>query len=320
MSFDFNKEGNQYQFLAGAERPDFIVLGKAATKYLDELNGLISQRHETGDDEEKRLMVSASGCLKKLDAFFLQSWRLAQRIPRILQRILEKPPMQPGTMIGLRDIKALTDFESLLFHGRALLDRLTFYLAKQNYNQDCDKFNKLRNVLANIGKKDERAQSALKIIDESLPSIRGLLIDSEDGKKSLRSTLIHKSTTVENTSCDFTIHALSGGGQIRFDSEIMQFPLMGSAWSLTKYVPFLTLNLLGIYLEHATTLPLYQCNPTWENPFVHFSGHIDPDRKGQIISLVKMHPSGFEIISEQHLQPDVVRLADNSQVSEKPKD
>lgn len=306
MDFNFTKEGKQYDFHAVTpKRSDFNALGDKAARYLAKLEQIISEKHQEEDNTQKQLMISSYGCIERLTAFLLQSKRLAQHA----QEIYKQSSPRPGEMLAFIRNEVLFDFESLIFHARALLDRLTFYLAKQFYNQDCSRLNKLRNVLDNFKQKDPRVQQALSIVDESLPHFSGLLIDTEDNVKSLRSGLIHKSTTWETTTCVFTFHSLPDGRAIRFDYEIQQYPLIGSAWLLSKYVPFFALNILGIYMGAEYLLPLKECEPIWENRLSHFSYYLDPTSSGPRFSIVKMNPSGADIITKL-LKPSVLKPAD----------
>jgi len=207
-------------------------------------------------------------------------------------------------MVAFRNNIALFDFETLLFHSRALLDRITFFIARQIYNQDCDRPNKLKNVLLDFIKKDMRANQAIKILDETMSTFCGLIIDS-DTDKSLRSHLIHKSTSGESTTCAFTIHTAPENTVIRFDYEIKAYPLMGSAWLLSSYIPYFALNILAVYIGHDNILRLDDCKPIWENNLICFSQNIDHSGCGPKLSIAKMHPSGFELISK-NLKPSVL--------------
>ncbi len=292
MDSDYNKNGVQYRYIAVApEKPDIRVLGDNAINYVIRLKKIIANKHYNGDNPQKNQMVSLNGCIERLIAFLFQSYRISQYALEIYKRT--SPP--PKVMSAFVHDKVLFDFESLLYHGRALLDRITFYLSKQVYNQDCDVFNKLSNVLKNFEHRDSRIPYALKLINESLPAFQGLLIDANNGRKSLRSRLIHKSTTGESTTCAFTIHTLSDGSIIRFDYELMEYPLVANAFTLTKYVSYFTLNIIGKYLEYNKNLKLEDCNPTWENRLIHFSSFVDPTSTGPKFSIVKMNPSGFSL-------------------------
>jgi hypothetical protein len=292
MSFDFNKKGQKYGFVAFAnDKTDFGVLSEKAFKYFCELQNIISKKHQHGDEAQKKLMVGAQGCLERLEAFLVQSNRLSEHN----KSVCNQPSPKPGSMVAFRDTTAIFDFETLLFHSRALLDRITFFITKQIYNQNCDKPNKIKNVLNNFIKKDGRARQTIQIIEEAMPSFWGLIVDTENGAKSLRSHLIHKSTSGENTTCAFTIHSTPENKVVRFDYEVKGYPIIGSTWGLSKYIPFMSLNLLGIYVGHDIGIALNECIPIWENSLKCFSQFIDASASGPTFSIIKMHPSGVEI-------------------------
>ncbi len=303
MSFDFNKKGQTYGFEAHAgDKSDFGVLREKAFCHFSELQSMISSKHQHGDEKIQKLMVGAQGCYERFEAFLVQSQRLANHSISVLK---QKAP-EPGSMVAFRDTLAVYDFEALLFNSRALLDRISFFIAKQIYNQDCDKPNKLKNVLENFIQKDSKARQAIEIIDEAMPVFIGLVIDSENGQKSLRSHLIHKSTSGENTTCAFTIHSAPNDQVIRFDHEINGFPLIGSAWLISKYIIYFSINLLGIYLEIDFVLPIDECTPRWDNNLKCFSRFIDETNIGPPFSMIKMNPSGVNIF-KRHLRPEVLK-------------
>ena len=186
-----------------------------------------------------------------------------------------------------------------------MLDRITFFIAKQIYGQDCDSPKKLKNIINNFTKKNKRADQAMQIIDEAMPAFYGVILDAENGDKSLRSHLIHKSTSGESTTCSFTIHTAPEKRVIRFDSEIKGYPLIGSAWKLSQYIPFISLNLLGVYLGHDNAISLDECMPMWSNNLKCFSEHIDESENGPKFSILTMNPSGTEIITK-HLKQSVL--------------
>ena len=302
MSFDFNKKGQKYAFAAVAnDKTDFGVLSEKALSYFCELQNTISKTHQDGDDTKKRLMVSAQGCLERLEAFFVQSKRLSEHN----KSVCSQPAPPQGSMVAFRDTTAIFDFETLLFHSRALLDRITFFITKQIYNQNCDRPNKIKNVLNNFIEKDGRASRSIQIVDEATPAFYGFIVDTENGVKSLRSHLIHKSTSGESTTCVFTIHSASENRVIRFDYEIKGYPIMGSAWELSKYIPFVALNLLGIYVGYDIAISLHECMPIWNNNLKCFSQFIDESASGPTFSIIKMHPSGVEI-KTRHLKQSVL--------------
>jgi len=302
MSFDFNKKGQKYEFAAFAnDKTDFGVLSETALNYFCELQKIISKTHQHGDDTQKRLMVGAQGCLERLEAFLVQSKRISEH----KKSVCSQPAPHPGSMVAFRDTTAIFDFETLLFHSRALLDRITFFIAKQIYNQNCDRLTRIKNVLNNFIEKDGRASRSIQIIDESMPTFYGLIVDTENGGKSLRSHLIHKSTGGESTTCAFTIHSAPENNVIRFDYEIKGYPIIGSAWELSKYIPFISLNLIGIYVGYDIAITLNECIPIWENNLKCFSRFIDESANGPTFSIIKMNPSGIEI-NKRHLKQSVL--------------
>lgn len=307
MNFNFNKKGVDYKYTAiGQESPNVKILKQPALEYIKVLKRIISKEHENGDVNKKNQMISLLGCYERLEGFLHQSYRLSI----YANKIYLFPSYGPGTTCSHRENFALYDYELLLFQGRAILDRLTFYISKQVYNQDCSRFDKLSNVLGDFLKKDKRAKTAIDLIEDSTSFFKGLLIDGENYKKSLRSRLIHKSTIGESLTCVFTIHTLPDGRVIRFDYEVLEYPLFGSTWILTKYIAYFCLNIIGLYLNHDKRIDIKECEPIWENKFAHFSSFIENKHKGIEFSIINMNPSGFELITRK-LNLRVLNHAEN---------
>jgi len=301
MSLNFNKKEQEYGYLAvGNEENNFGVLNEKAHNYFRQIQRIIYNKHNDGDKDQKRLMVGAQGCLERLESILI----LSNRLDVYNKSVCNQQHPSPGSFVGFKITNAMFDFESILFHSRALLDRITFFISKQIYNQDCDKPNKIINVLNNFVKNDNRASQAIQIVDDSMPAFLGLIIDN-DNEKSLRSHLIHKSTIGENTTCVFTIHSAPGNKVLRFDYEVKGYPIIGSSWELSKFIPFYSLNLLGIYIGCDKTIALHDCIPIWKNNLIHFSNLIDETESGPKFSTVKMNPSGFEV-NTSFLKPSIL--------------
>ncbi len=302
---DFTKKDQNFYYKAvGQNINEHKILNTDASTVFNNLYKEISRQHSQNETNKSRL-ISFHGCIERLRSCLLYSKRLSKHHIDICN---QKMP-EPGGLIAYDWNTARFDFESFIFHSRALLDRLTFLICKQIYNQDCDKFNKIIKCLKNSVKSDKKVERTLEIIEQCFDSFEGLLFD-KNNEKSLRSSLIHKSTISENTICAFTFHCLSNSEIIRFDYEIKEYPLFGSTWNITKYISFLTLNLLGIYLDISDTVSFDQCNPLWENKFIHFSKYIKNDENSINLSIVKMNPSGFEIQTEK-LDKSVLNISDS---------
>jgi hypothetical protein len=250
MGGDYNENGEQYQAsISVHEDRSFGVLNKETREFYDLINNIILQRYKKSKDESDSSKVSyknMSSCMSCLDGFLYQCSKLIYHNNEIFKQIPEQDITD--TVACFSSIETCTDFESLLYQGRATLDRLTFFISKQIYNSETDKFNKLENVLANFEKRDERARKSINIIKSSIGYFQGLLINDYSGRTSLRSLLAHSKSHEEAINGAFTIHRKNNFVLI-FDQEINNFPMIISSNLLNRYVPFLILNILAIYLE-----------------------------------------------------------------------
>ncbi len=294
---------------SGQDQFGYDVMKPEAAEFLTKIHHTISQYWRDEESARHIEMKNLYGCLQRLHSFLFISKQLAQEV----FRLYATPVPPPGAMIFAASDAISIYFESLLFHGRAALDRLTAYVAPVHKQQNCDKFSKLRNVLHNDAQKDNRAQHALNIIDVVLPIFQGILLDT-DMTKALRSALIHRCSLGELTITGFTFHRLPDERLLLFDQEIRYgvkhpvFPLIHSAWLLCQYVPFVILNILAIYLEQHAQLTLEACAPLWQNRCVVFSQFITPENSGIRFTVIKVLPGRFTLITET-LSPDVLTLA-----------
>jgi hypothetical protein len=176
MQRDFNQQGQNYNYLAlGQKAIDYGILQEPGRNLLSLLTEKVSRDLTEASPKEEKALLNIHACLQRFRSLLLQSSRIANHSQEALRII---PP--PGAMLAAGIDDTCIDFESLLFHGRAALDRLTFYLCLQHYNQpNADRFSKLRNVMLNFNKEDPKARKTLDFLEEVLPSLEGILVDTE---------------------------------------------------------------------------------------------------------------------------------------------
>jgi len=297
---DYNEAGERYQYTAvgkGAGEATYRVLRPTALQFYEELEKAVRDRIRSND----AISLPAFACLQRFQSFLYYS-RLFADNTSALYRLT--PP--PGSLVGAGLDEACVVFESLLFHGRAALDRLSFFVAAQVHRQNVDKFSKLANVLANFSDKDPRASRTRGFISDSLPYLEGIVLDTEDS--SLRSALVHRRSIGEITTTAFTVHSLKDGKVLRFDHELQRRPLVHSAQRLNQAITYAVLNTLGTYINLGSGIAIDQCRPAWDNLTVCFTEYVDPGKAGPRFSVVKMLPDGFRIHTE-HLRPEVLGFA-----------
>jgi hypothetical protein len=298
MGGDYNKNGDQYQAASSAhEDRSFGVLNNETRVFYDLINNIILNKYKKSKDENDLSKISLyknmNSCMSCLDGFLYQCSKLSYHNNEIFKQIPEQDITD--TMACFSSIETCTDFESLLYQGRATLDRLTFFISKQIYDSETDKFNKLENVLGNFEKRDERARKSINIIKSSIGYFQGLLINDYSGKTSLRSLLAHSKSHEEAINGAFTIHR-SNNGVLIFDQEINNFPMIISSNILNRYVPFLILNILAIYLE-VDGIGEEKVSSSWNPICINSSEYRieEGDVDGVDFSVIVLNPIGFTI-------------------------
>jgi hypothetical protein len=291
MHGDFNQAGHQYETLAVAGDPGhYQMLAGEGAKFFEDLQKHFCSKW-AGDlqSSELKRWTATIDCLR---SFLYQVRRMADHAKHLCGPI---PPLEQ--MMGLSGMEALADFEALLYFGRSALDRLTFAIAKQTYGQECEKFDKFANVLANYEKKDKRATQARTLVELVLSDFQGILIDGKDGKTGLRSLLAHSRSTGESVTHVFTIHRGADGRVLRFDLELNRIGVLNAAWMLNRSIPFVVLNLVALYSEFNRKLTLMACEPTWQPQCIRLSSFVDSTGKGPRFTTMKTNACAFEIIT-----------------------
>jgi len=301
MEGDFNIKGKTYAYMAqGKERPDFGALRPKAFDLFLKIQTSVSQNLIQVSESQRGYLNDIFSCTQRLSSFLYHSNRFTFHI-KSLNSIA--PPK--NQLIYSAIDEACIDFESLLFLGRAALDRLAYFVASRVYEQkNADKFSNLQNVLQNFIEKDDRAENADAIISKSNPAFEGLITDSAE-TQALRSALIHRRSIGEVTTYGFTVHGLPDGRLLFFDCEIGNKPLIGSAEYLFKHVNFVSLNLLSIYGDFDAQVNINDCSPLWDHNIVHYSSYIDSSNSGPKFSIIRAHPDGFRILTN-HLRAEVL--------------
>lgn len=306
MDFDFNKEGQAYEFMAvPGPSADYGTISKPGAGYLDALQKSISKNWNNSQGSEQAFLGDLMSCIERLTSFLFQ----CSRIPAHQERICTVIP-QMKDAVSVSAVEACVDFESLLFLARAAIDKLTFCIATRIYGQKCDKFQKLINILSNFNKKDKKAAKTTETLNFILPKVKGILINSDDGKTSLRSLLAHRRSFGESITGSFTIHHGDGNRVLRFDHEVCGYPLIGTSWRLNQLISFIILKIVGIYSDYENTITLKDCNPAWKKRFIPLSKYIDDSDKGLKITIPILTHSGVKI-NNRCLKREVLKLSES---------
>jgi hypothetical protein len=310
-------EAINYLLLGGHER--YIkILPHHPLRALDQLNSAISKAWTPVGELGQPRLRKAKACLDRLEAFCLQVTRLAEHarslarrpFPEKYEREARKRLGSSGFRRGMISMRvfdeACTDFESLLFHGRAALDVVTRFIASE-HNQYNESFSDLRNLLTrNAPREDPRASAMLHVLDKT-PEIEGVLADPP-GEKSLRSKVAHYTSLQVGIRSAFTVTRLNDGGLLMFDCSALGYPAFATTRKLARDVPFVVLSAVAAYLREPILLTRAGCEPAWRIPTVVFDEFLDKTQAGPIFAVGAPTPDGFKWRRE-HLRPEVLRFA-----------
>ncbi|WP_028299042.1 hypothetical protein [Oceanospirillum beijerinckii] len=303
---NFNQVGQEYQALAIAGDPKHHnMISKEGAQFFECLEKHLISEYKV--EENRKNLDKWISALDYLRAFMYQ----VSKIKIHSDKIHSSVPAEPGTMICISGSDALTDFESLLYLARSALDKLTFAIAKRTYNQNCDKFNKLGNILKGRPK-DQNAKDLVLVIEAVIESFRGTLInypstDSKDRSTGLRSLFAHSRATEESLDHGFVCHRIDKRKALLLDLELDGHGLISVSHTLNKNITYLMLNCISIYSGYNKTITLSDCEPSWVNSFVCISKY-ESSSSSEQITVVKPDRISFSIINK-NIDPKIYKKA-----------
>ncbi len=281
--------------------PHLDILSPAAKALHEALRADIRARWDAGQPADQARMDRIAGCLDKLAASLLQVCRLRSFDDHLVDIAKDLPS---GRYVVLRGDEACADLEALLLHGRACLDRLTWFVAGE-FHQACSSFRRLANVLANF-QSDARATRLLGVISEAQPWLHKIYVRL-DSVVSLRDAVGHRQAITEGMRACFGIfrsmeRALITDCEVEFARGEPPFGLLSVAAESARYLPFVVLNAAACFLEKPP-IPLTECIPMWESRAVPITQYVIDEPEGsplgpfQLQYAVRMLPSGFRLSS-----------------------
>ncbi|MCH7795178.1 MAG: hypothetical protein IH900_08580 [Proteobacteria bacterium] len=316
-----DKQGSIHYLALGWSK-GWGMLADHPKKRLKDLYSKVSADFDSASASEADKLAKISGCLDRLNAFLLQVYRISQHAERLRRpdtmiamlppqteiqgdpnalQALASMPRTAGTMEGANMEDCCADFESLIFHGSAALDRLSKYLINAAH------FRKLKTRLdSGKSKYDHRGQRR-QLLRES-PSLSEVFL-VRTGGAIYRDRLTHEQSLMEGINHSFTIHNLEPRKAIVFDCEAFGLPVLTTAWKLSKDLPFFILNLLSLEFAGWDKIDRSDFSPEWSNPAIDFREYLAEDDEGSLrFSLYRSQPKGFKI-QEVSLRPEVLERA-----------
>ena len=284
------------------DRDDYGVLPPKANQLMTRLRRIAQERAAT----DERLARHCTGALDRLRSFLLQVRRMdehAEALRKSLKAVAAESRGDYTFQAAHQGDSACTDFESLLFHGKAALDRMTIFVAAA-HNQRLDRFNALAKFLAQTAPQVP-AVKALRPLLAECDAINGSLVDLGEG--SLRSRVTHRSSLTEGVVSHFTILTRQRGRVLVLDCEAFGYGVLTQSRRLGVEVPFLVLNALKLYVDAPKPLTTGSFRRK-HLPVVRVSDFATDDETKPYVHLVKIEPGGA-VVRQQHVDPAMFRLA-----------
>ena len=337
---DYNEPGKEYLAYSApfGERFDSGVFSDQPYEFLKFINDELSKRINRKNSNEIEMLSKLNGCMNRLKSFLFCSKRLMDHAIQITSypyelenlskaakviQFVEKPDFSPPGELRIDSFETGADFESMIFHGGATLDKLAQFVSQESQNP-CNHYSQLEIKLREAQQNDIRAEHMFRAVNECKSLLTGILLGVPN-KGALRNKLIHESSLFELTKMIFVIHWLEDGSVLRFDHEIFDYPLLGTTWSLTNVVTYLVMKAAALYLGRTAQGAIFQefhhawqinrglFTPKFDNPIIHFSKYKDPEGIGPIFSVGKTLTNGFTIDS-YHIKQEVFHLAESPPV------
>lgn len=300
----------EVKFIAfGDDARGHNLLPEEAVKLWIKIEKYLNVQWKTGDKYRLSLI---DGCLKKLEATLLQVYRIKQSYNSLLKSAKQQKNKKISYSF-FRGDTACTDFESLLFHSRATLDILTWFLSKE-FKNSCSSYRSLPNILQDHAPKSETAKKLIDIHEKSIKLINGLLSTVEQ-EKSLRDFIAHLGPASAKMENCFGIVFTNQRKAILFDCELDGHPVFRIASQSAQYISFIVLNMIAATLgEEGLSLEQLACK--WVPKTIVLSESLVEEPKGSphrepfTIVVKKTNPDGFDAQSV-NIKPDIYKSAIN---------
>ncbi|MFY9136416.1 hypothetical protein [Zwartia sp.] len=233
-----------------------------------------------------------------------------------------EPMHHPPALIGISSQRLEIEVETLLLKATGTLERIAQLV---NFQCQLGGVRYFKGVAELLKSHEDRSphKSILELIEEVIPIFSRTIISDSITKDCLRNAIAHRASSPELMDKGFCVNWLEDGSLLAFDAELNNLPLVASVRELARAMPYFTLQCIKSLLElapeksHAkawareSTFNQQFFEPTWLNPFLHYSFLISPENKGPLVSLLRWLPGGFQT-HQQHLLPEIFEMAVSS--------
>ena len=336
MMANYNKDG--VAFIAYRQDMAHGISGYMPENAILARLNLTKALHADAVDQENHYWIQHYlGALHHLDGFLLVVESIVNQLNYLQNNLLSPSPCplfpkiivkeeghtepmhHPPALIGISSQRLEVEVETLLLKATGTLERVA-----QLVNFQCDlggvrSFSRMLDRLKmNLDKPLHK--TIMGLITEVNPIFSKTILADQKTKDCLRNAIAHRASSHELMDKGFSINWLEDGTLLAFDAELNNLPLVASVRDLARAVPYFTLQCIKSLLElapeksHAkawareSTFNQQFFEPTWLNPFLHYSLLISSENKGPLVSLLRWLPGGFQTY-QQHLIPEIFEMA-----------
>lgn len=277
------------------------------------------------------------GALHHLEGFLLAVESIVERLDYLQKNLLspepcipfpkvivkreghQEPLHNPPALIGVSSKRLEIEAETLLLKAFSAVERVGQLIDSQCQLGGTYHFHRIPERLRER-QNDARCVALLGLIALVTPVFTKTILSAPGTNQSLRNAIAHRASSPELMDKAFSVQWQKNGSVLAFDAEYGEFPLVGTVRELAKAMPFFVLQAIKVMLANAPqdsrarawsesqALNIDGFEPTWRNPFLHYSAWKDPDGKGPVVSVLRWMPGGFQT-HQTSLKAEVLGLA-----------
>ena len=297
---------NMHAIAIGEDNPNYFdhVISNNVINHYRKIKNFLHK--EWKDKNKQKSLLEIRGCLDKFSSIIFQINRLNKHQKVLLTNVVNfLDNEKKDLMMAINIEEACYDFEALLLHSRSTLDRLTWFITRDNNkNNPNNSFKDFRNVIEN-NFPDLIKNNLLKILNQCV-WLEDFIITKDNQHRSVRDSIAHYSSFNEKTEYCFNIVSIGKNEIIVTDMESYDIKLFQSTLNICYYLPFFVLNVLSYYTINEN-IELNECLPKLKNLTVGISDYLenldDQPLKSTKITLCKyFNPDSFTLRTDNYIE------------------
>lgn len=333
---NYNEEGERYI----TYRQDIVqgIGGYMPQPSVNALLGLVAAMNADAVDQQNHPWIGEFlGTLHHLEGLLLTVESIVEQLDYLQKHLLspepcipfpktivkreghQEPVHAPPALIGVSSKRLEIEAETFLLKAFSTVERVGQLIDAQCQLGGTYKFH---GIPARLRERqdDARCAALLDLIALVTPVFSKTILAAPGTNQSLRNAIAHRASSPELMDKAFSVQWLDNGAVLAFDAEYGDFPLIGTIRELAKAMPFFVLQAIKVMLMNAPQASQARAwserhifnhdgfEPTWRNPFLHYSAWKDPEGHGPMISVLRWMPGGFQT-HQTHLKAEVLEQA-----------